>query len=88
MILNVYSQALVLLGIGMITVFFILFLVVSFGNIIIRVVNRFLPEQVVLSKTTTGGVKTGIDNKIMAVLVATVNEITGGKGRISNVEKL
>lgn len=87
MILNVFSQGSMLLMVGMITVFFILFLVVLFGNLIIRFVNKFLPAALPVVK---GGGNSGkvIDNKIMAVLAAAVNEITGGKGKITNVEKL
>ena len=41
-----FGFALQLMGIGMITVFIILSLVVLIGNLIIRFVNKYLPEEV------------------------------------------
>ncbi|MEQ9231079.1 MAG: hypothetical protein RIF46_10385 [Cyclobacteriaceae bacterium] len=70
------SSALTLLAIGMITVFVVLLLVVITGNILIRLVNRFVPES-----------KDGISDKTLAVLTAAVESVTGGKGKITKIEK-
>ena len=40
------GEAVFLMIVGMVTVFTVLLLVVGIGNVIIRFVNRFLPEEV------------------------------------------
>lgn len=81
-----FDIALQLLGIGMLTVFIILFMVVLLGNLIIRFVNRFVPEsaqQISITKSYAGVV----DAKKMAAIVAAVNMVSKGKGRVVKVEK-
>jgi oxaloacetate decarboxylase gamma subunit len=81
-----FQTALELLGIGMVTVFAILFLVVFIGNMIIRFVNRFIGEEDVVSpiKRETLG---AIDPQKMAAIVSAVQLVTRGKGRVVKVEK-
>lgn len=66
--------------IGMISVFFILGLVVMLGHILIRVVNKYSPE---LSQD-----KGQLDKRKLAIINATVKEITRGKGTVQSVKKL
>ncbi|GET31916.1 oxaloacetate decarboxylase [Prolixibacter bellariivorans] len=80
-----YALALKLLGVGMITVFLILLLVVVFGNVIIRLVNKYFPEAEKVLPTDTGK---GINRKKLAAITAAVNMATRGKGKITNIEKL
>ena len=80
-----YALAFKLLGVGMITVFLILFLVVAFGNLIIRVVNKYYPEA---EKVLPPDMGKGISRKKLAVIAAAVNSATKGKGKIKNIEKL
>ncbi|MEM9324058.1 MAG: oxaloacetate decarboxylase [Bacteroidota bacterium] len=76
------STALTLLLIGMITVFVVLLLVVLVGNLLIFFVNRYLSPQ------DQDPDSTGISAKEVAVLTATVEVITQGKGVIERIEKL
>ncbi len=78
---NEISQALTLLGIGMITVFVVLSLVVVVGNLLIRIVNRLAPLQEAPSKTSE------ISNAKIAAITSAVDLITGGKGRITKIER-
>lgn len=81
-----FEIALELLGIGMLTVFLILFIVVFLGNIIIQVVNRFMPAQ---QKLVPAKAKSSaIDPGKMAAIVAAVQAVTNGKGRVENVERI
>ncbi len=73
--------ALTLLLIGMITVFVVLFLVVSVGNLLIYFVNRYLPVD-------QGPPDSSIPGKKVAVLTAAVEAVTQGKGVITKIEKL
>lgn len=75
------QTALSLLGIGMITVFLVLFLVVQTGNILIGVVNRFVPDKPVTVKSAQ------LDQEEVAAITAAVEIFTMGKGRITNIER-
>ncbi|MBL7970970.1 MAG: OadG family protein [Prolixibacteraceae bacterium] len=77
-----------LLGVGMVTVFIILALVVVLGDLIIRFVNRFVPEleKVAVTKSASGASE--VNPKKMAAIVSAVTKVTGGSGRVTKVEKL
>ena len=80
------STALNLLGVGMITVFIVLTLVVAIGNLLIRFVNQ-LPQPtppITQSKASSGKA----DPKTIAVLTAVVDHVTHGKGSIHHIEKI
>ncbi len=74
--------ALSLMIIGMSTVFAILFLVVAGAKIMIRWVNKFHPDQA----ADLGFLKA--DNKKLAAIVAAVNIVTRGKGKIVRISKI
>lgn len=82
-----FDIAIELLGVGMITVFLILFLVVFIGYVIIKLVNRYLPQVQplpVVSKIITSA----IHPDKMAAIVSAVQTVTNGKGKVVKVEKL
>ncbi len=78
------SNALLLLVIGMVTVFIVLLLVVLSGSILIKLVNKFAPEPVKESKL----IKPLVSNKEIAVMTAVVEHITLGKGKIESIQKV
>ncbi|MFA5534094.1 MAG: OadG family protein [Mariniphaga sp.] len=82
---NVLSNALVILLVGMLTVFLILWLVVLIGNAIIMVVNRYWPAPQVPVKA--GGKTGAISSGTMAAVVAAVEAVTGGRGKVTSIEK-
>ena len=86
--MNDMGVALELLGVGMVTVFTILALVVILGNLIIRFVNRFIPEIEKVSARAGQTVSYEISQKKMAVIVSAVNKLTKGTGRVNKIEKL
>ena len=79
------GKALVLLAAGMITVFSILWLLIIIGNLIIRFTNKFfpLPEAVVKN----GGDLKSVRGGTLAAIVAAVDIITGGEGKVEKIEK-
>lgn len=81
-----FDLALQLLGIGMLTVFTILFLVVFLGNLIIRFVNRYIPVTETVSKIASSN-SSSIDSKKIAAIVSAVQIVTSGKGKVVNIEK-
>ena len=80
--------ALQLMGIGMITVFIILALVVFLGNLIIRFVNKYLPEEISKKIQQATDQAEGLNRKKVAAIVSAVNLVTQGKGRVEKIEKL
>jgi len=78
------SNALVLLAIGMITVFVVLSLVVTSGSLLIKLVNKYAPEKAEKKKL----IKPLISNKEIAVMTAVVDHITLGMGKIESIEKV
>ncbi len=81
-----FSTALMLMAVGMITVFIILALIVTFGNVLIRIVNRYFPEEV-LKKTSIATRTSGIDPKKIAAITAVVDVITGGRGKVTGINR-
>lgn len=84
---NDFGQAFLLLFVGMITVFAVLTLITLFGKWLILIVNKYFPQKqkTLRSKTRQGA---EIDPKKLTVLIAAVDIITHGKGKITSVKKL
>ena len=79
-----FNEATSIMIVGMITVFFILFLIVLIGNTIIRLTNKYLPEAVPFVK----GKKKSKPSKTNLAISAAIEIITNGKGRISSIKKI
>ncbi|MCH2083529.1 MAG: OadG family protein [Saprospiraceae bacterium] len=84
------NTALLMLAIGMITVFIILSLVVASGHVIIRIVNRF--SSFVPSKSSPARIRTKekTSNSLrpakVAAIIAAVSAVTNGQGRVVKIE--
>ena len=79
------SDAVSILVVGMITVLLILWLVVVIGNLLIRVTNKYWPAPQNAEVTGTG--VRSISSGTLAVIVAAVEAVTGGKGKVTKIEK-
>ena len=80
-------EALKLLTVGMLTVFTILLIVIYLGKGLIAFVNRFFPE-VEKTKNAVTVPQVAIDATTKAVINEAVNQITAGKGHVTNIQKL
>jgi oxaloacetate decarboxylase gamma subunit len=80
------ETAFMLLGVGMITVFTILALIVIFGNILTSIVNKYIPETRVIpvAHQPSQGV---IDPSKMAAIVSAVEVVTEGKAKVTSITK-
>jgi len=78
------TNALLLLAIGMVTVFIVLLLVVLCGTLLIKLVNKYAPEPKAKPKL----IKPSISNQEVALMTAVVEHITMGKGRIESIQKV
>ncbi len=81
------GNALVLLAIGMITVFLILALVVISGNILIKIVNKYAPEPT-KKLTRASRSATGTAPEVIAAITAVVETVTGGHGKVERINKI
>jgi len=79
------SNAFSIMVVGMITVLIILGLVVLIGNLLIRVTNRFWPLPENQGKPGAG--TQSISSGTMAAIIAAVETVTGGRGKVTKIEK-
>lgn len=81
------ETALLLMVVGMATVFVILLIVIYLGKLLISLVNRYAPEEVQPVRQQSKA-PTPISGNILAAITAAVNVVTQNKGKITKVEKL
>jgi len=72
------------MGIGMVTVFSILLIVIFGSRLIITIVNKVAPEE----QKAPAKAAQAVDAGVQAVLAAAVTQITGGKGHITSIKKI
>lgn len=82
------ETAFLLMVVGMATVFVILLIVIYLGKLLIALVNKYAPEEVVPAKQEAPRGIAPIQGNILAAITAAVNVVTQGKGKITKVEKL
>lgn len=90
MITNDISGAIQLMVVGMLTVFCILIIVILLGSLLIKLVNKFAPEEVQAKKSvaTANNAIQQVDATVKSVIDAAVSQITGGKGHVTKITKL
>ena len=82
------ETALLLLFVGMGTVFAILLLLIYLGKFLIALVNKYAPEEEVAAKQIMPKGPLPIQGNVLAAITAAVNVVTHGKGKITKVEKI
>lgn len=88
------NTALVVLMVGMITVFIILGLVVLTGHFLIKTVNTFFPAPIIeiakgserINQSASSTKK--VSKPTVAAIVTAVDLFTSGKGKVNKIEKL
>lgn len=81
------NTAILLMIVGMTTVFAILLIVICLGKALIALVNKYAPEEVVPAKSGAGG-PAPVPGNILAAISAAVTVVTQGKGKVAKVEKI
>lgn len=74
-----------LMGIGMVTVFVILLIVIFGSRLLISIINRIAPEESKPQKAAPAADDTAA---VRPVLDAAVAQLTGGKGHIVKITKI
>jgi len=72
-----------LMIVGMAAVFIILLIVIFGSDLMIKIVNKIAPEEVVPAKKSEGGE----DTKTREIIAAAVAQLTGGMGKIVSISK-
>ena len=88
-----FQKALIVLAVGMGTVFLVLSLIVGVGRLLIQLVNRFSnPTKVKTSKSVTtfvGVKKSGtLDPKKIAAIAAAIDIVTHGHAKIEQIQRV
>ena len=85
---------LLLMVVGMTTVFAILLIVIYISKGLISLVNKYAPEEVVVKKSVTPTrervvpVAAGLSGQETAAIVSAVSTLTHGRGKVVKIEKL
>lgn len=79
------GTGLMLMVVGMATVFLILLIVIYLSQLLIKIVNKVAPEEVIQKKPVVVPNK---DNGEMDAIKAAVDILTAGKGKVIKIEKL
>lgn len=89
------ETGLLLMGVGMTTVFIILLIVINLGKGLIVLVNKYAPEEIVVRKQATPQTQplqparmTGITNQTTVAIVSAVSAVTAGNGKVVKIEKI
>lgn len=78
------NEALMLMGVGMGTVFLVLLLIIFLSGLLVKALNRWAPEA-----EAPAAVKKAaeIPAKTVAAITAAVHKATGGKAQVVKIEK-
>ena len=84
-----FSNALLLMGVGLTTVFAVLFLIIGFGNLLIKAVNKYAPEEEKPKlQAADNKAVASIDPAVEQAIDLAVQQLTGGKGRAVTIQRL
>lgn len=76
---------LLLMVVGMVTVFIILLIVINFSKLLIYLVNKIAPAEEHVKVSPQRAIA---DNDSVAAIKAAVKVLTAGKGKVVKIEKL
>lgn len=82
--MNSMSEALMLLGVGIATVFIVLLLVIFCCRGMIALINRWFPEKAAAIAQKVSDV---VPDGVIAAITSAVNMASGGKAKIVKIEK-
>ncbi|MDH6356811.1 OadG family protein [Parabacteroides sp. PF5-9] len=86
------ETGLLLMVVGMTTVFAILLIVIYLGKGLIVAVNKYAPEEAVVKKQAPVQAKTiapagTVPHQEAAAIISAVSFLTGGQGKVTKIEK-
>jgi oxaloacetate decarboxylase gamma subunit len=82
-----FTEALLLMAIGMLTVFTVLLIIIALGTLLIKTVNKFFPEEVKPVAKAAAAVQ-AVDQNIQEAINKAIMAISGGKKQAQKIEKI
>ena len=92
------ETGLLLMAVGMLTVFAILLIVINLGKGLILLVNKYAPEEVVVKKAAPSRAKVAapvvasvapvMGGSETAAIVSAISVLTAGQGKVVKIEKI
>lgn len=79
-------ESLKLMGIGLVTVFAVLLFIILIGNLLIRLVNKYAPEEAKQIKSSVAGAV--VDTNIAQAINMAINKLSNGKQKADKIEKI
>lgn len=81
------GYALLLMLVGMVTVFAVLLIVIGLGKLLIKLVNKYAPEDVVKTvRPAVAAAGSNIPDPVVVAIVSAVNTVTQGKGKVTSIQ--
>ena len=93
------ETGLLLMVVGMTTVFAILLIVIYLGKGLIVLVNKYAPEEIIAKKPATAAVRTqaatpaqaitgNLSGQETAAIISAISAVTRGQGKVIKIEKV
>lgn len=82
-----FGQSLQLMGIGLATVFCVLLFIIFFGNVLIKLVNKFFPEEEKAAPSAAASAS-AVDANVAQAISAAIMKLTGGKSKAEKIERI
>lgn len=83
-----FGYGVLLMTVGMLTVFVVLLIVIGLGKSLIYLVNKYAPEEIVKAvRPVAAKTGSGVPDPVVAAIVSAVGTITQGKGKVTSIKK-
>ena len=82
------ETGLLLMVVGMTTVFAILLIVINLGKGLIVLVNKYAPEEIIAKKPVAAAAIGSLSGQETAAIVSAISAVTRGQGKVIKIEKV
>lgn len=86
--MNNIFEGLQLMGIGLSTVFAVLLLIIFLGNLLIKFVNKYVPEDEAPKAKAVSSPSNAVDANVAQAINLAIGKLTGGKSKAEKIERI
>lgn len=83
-----FFMALQLMGIGLATVFSVLLLIIFLGNVLIKLINKYAPEEEAHKSNAFSAAPNPVDANVAQAISMAISKITNGKSKADKIERI
>ena len=76
------------MGIGLATVFAVLLLIIFLGNLLIKFVNKYVPEDEAPKANAVSAPSNVVDANVAQAINLAIGKLTGGKSKSEKIERI